>query len=64
MAIILMSIAFCFFCGLGTIIYVLYNWENRIWTSALRFGGLGFGIIIILVGIWLISFTRRRNSKK
>jgi hypothetical protein len=62
-ATLLMAISSSLFCGVGILGYVLYKWRDPIWTNGIRFGGLAFGMIILLVGIWLMKVFMNKQNK-
>jgi hypothetical protein len=62
-ATLLMAISSSLFCGVGILGYVLYKWRNPIWTNGIRFGGLVIGVIMLLLGIWLMKVFINKQSK-
>jgi hypothetical protein len=61
-ATLLMSISSSLFCGVGVLIYVLVKWSNPIWTTGIRLGGLAIGVILLLLGIWLMRIFINKNK--
>ena len=61
-ATLLMAISSSLFCGLGVIGYVLVKWADPIWTNGIRFGGLAIGVILLLLGIWLMKVFIKKQK--
>jgi hypothetical protein len=62
-ATLLMAISSSLLCGLGALVFVLYKWRDPIWTNGIRFGGLAIGVIMLLLGIWLMKVFIKKQSK-
>ncbi len=61
-ATLLMAISSSLFCGIGVLIYVLVKWSSPIWTTGIRLGGLLIGMILLLLGIWLMRIFIKKNK--